>query len=123
MQKKLLHLMLEYFQKNYSVSISLLFLSISIFCLGHTSAAQSKLKVATAQFPVSGDVHKNADYIKKLMREAALQKADVVHFSEASLTGYPPMDIPSFANYDWNSLSMETKDIMALAKELSIWVI
>src|SRR3954463_3114162 len=124
MQKKLLHLMLlKYFQKNYSECIFLLFLLMSIFCFGLRSVAQSKLKVATAQFPVSGDVHENADYIKKFMREAALQKADVVHFSEASLTGYPPMDIPSFANYDWNALSMETKDIMALAKELSIWVI
>ena len=82
-----------------------------------------KLKVATCQFPVSGDVHKNANFIKDFIKEAALQKADVVHFSEACLTGYPPNDIPSFENYDWDALSKETKEIMALAKQYNVWVI
>ncbi len=84
---------------------------------------QGKLKVATCQFPVSGDVHKNAKFIKDFIKKAALQKADIVHFSEASLTGYPPVDIPSFKNYDWDALSKETKEIMALAKQFNVWII
>jgi predicted amidohydrolase len=83
----------------------------------------SKLKVATCQFPVSGDVHKNASFIKDFIKQAALQQADIVHFSEACLTGYPPIDIPSFDNYDWNALSKETTEIMALAKQYHIWVV
>jgi predicted amidohydrolase len=110
-------------QKSISTKLCLVFFAISMLGFRPTIFAQSTLKVATCQFPVTGDVHKNADYIKNYIREAALQKADVVHFSEAALTGYPPLDMKSFDNYNWQALSTETKAIMALAKELNIWVI
>ncbi len=44
------------------------------------------LKVATCQFPVSGDVDENARYIKDFIKQAAANKADVVHLSEAALS-------------------------------------
>jgi len=79
--------------------------------------------VATCQFPVTGDLKSNADYIKKFIREAAENHADIVHFSEAALSGYPPGDIPSFENYDWEALRAETYEIMSLAKKHKIWVV
>ena len=85
--------------------------------------AQEKLRIATCQFPVSGDVNNNANYIKKFIKEAALHHADIVLFSEASLTGYPPLNIPSFENYDWKTLKQRTKEIMDMAKKYHIWVI
>ena len=97
--------------------------SILLFSFGTGNSPSGKLKVATCQFPVTGDVHKNAQFIKDFIKEAAAQKADIVHFSEASLTGYPPVDIPSFDHYDWNALGDETKAIMALAKQYNIWVL
>ena len=88
-----------------------------------TGFAQEKLKVATCQFPVSGDLMSNVDYIKKYLVEASQHKADIVHFSEAALTGYPPGDIPSFENYDWEKLREVTFEIMDLARENNIWVV
>jgi len=96
---------------------------IVLTCFCHTGFAQEKLKVATCQFPVTGDLKSNADYIKKLIEEAAQNHADIVHFSEAALSGYPPGDIPSFENYDWEALRAETYEIMSLAKEKRIWVV
>jgi len=100
-----------------------LLFSIFLFSFEFDNLPVEKLKVAICQFQVSGDVHKNAKFIKDFIKEAAVQKADIVHFSEASLTGYPPVDIASFNNYDWDALSNETKEIMALAKQYNIWVV
>lgn len=85
--------------------------------------SQEKLKIAVCQFPVTGDLKRNSGYIKKFIREAASERADIIQFSEACLTGYPPKDIPSFNDYDWESLRSETKEIMSLARENNIWVI
>ena len=46
------------------------------------------LRVATCQFPVSADVHTNAEWIRAQMREARQQSADIAHFSESALSGY-----------------------------------
>ncbi|HUQ67732.1 MAG TPA: carbon-nitrogen hydrolase family protein [Flavitalea sp.] len=81
-----------------------------------------KLKVAACQFPVTGDIKENARYIKKFIREAAMNGADIIQFPEASLSGYPPVDVPSFENYNWELLRAETNEVMSLAKELHIWV-
>lgn len=81
------------------------------------------LKVATCQFPVSADIDENARYIKDFVREAAANQADVVHFSEAALSGYARVDVPDFDHYDWDKLRAHTHDIMRLAKEHRIWVV
>lgn len=95
-------------------------------CLsGITSQAcsQDKLKLATCQFPVSGDILENSGYIKKFIREAALNDSDLIQFPEQALSGYPPVDITSFKDYNWQLLRAETKEIMTLAKEYHIWVV
>jgi hypothetical protein len=85
--------------------------------------ARPGLKVATCQFPVSGDVAENAKYIKDWITKAAANKADIVHFSEAALSGYAGADVPDFDNYDWDKLRFHTQEIVSLAKEHSIWVV
>ena len=55
---------------------------------------QGRLKLATCQFPVTGNIRRNSANIKNFIKEAAHSDADVVHFSEAALSGYPPRDIP-----------------------------
>jgi predicted amidohydrolase len=104
----------------------LLIFSISILLLFIYNAnilSQEKLKVAVCQFPVSGDVKSNAGFIKQFIREAAINKADLVQFPEAALTGYPPKDIPSFSAYNWDALREETREILSLAREYNIYVI
>jgi predicted amidohydrolase len=98
--------------------ILICFLSFS----GQTSS-QDKLKIATCQFPVSGEILENSSYIKRFIREAASNGCDIIQFPEQALSGYPPVDIPSFQNYNWDLLRAETKDIIALAKENNIWVV
>jgi predicted amidohydrolase len=97
----------------------------AVFLIGFAGKSHSKerLKVATCQFPVSGNIESNADYIKRFIKEAALNKADIVHFSEAALSGYPPQDIPSFQNFNWAKLRDETYSIVSLAQKRHIWVI
>lgn len=100
----------------------LMILICFLFFSGQTNS-QGKLKIATSQFPVSGDILENSNYIKKFIREAALNGSDIIQFSEQTLCGYPPADVPSFENYNWDLLRAETKDIMILAKEYNIWVV
>ena len=114
----------------FTIRSAVLFLSrislltvIFIISFSGKITSEEKLKVATCQFPVSGDIKSNANYIEKFIKEAALNKADIVHFSEAALSGYPPKDIPSFQNFLWDDLRAETYYIMSLAKEHNIWVI
>jgi predicted amidohydrolase len=97
----------------------------SVLLVGFASEGRSeeKLKVATCQFPVGGNIGSNAGYMKRFIKEAASNKADIIQFSEAALSGYPPIDIPSFDNFDWAKLRDETYQIMSLAKKHRIWVI
>jgi predicted amidohydrolase len=87
------------------------------------STDDSGLKVATCQFPVSANIGQNAKYITRFIEQAAANEADVVHFSEAALSGYAGVDVPNFENYDWDKLRTHTHDIMNLAKECHIWVV
>lgn len=84
---------------------------------------QGKLQLATCQFPVSGDVEANGEWIRRQMREARQQGADLVHFSECALSGYAGNDFRSAAEFDWERLRKETESILALAKELQVWVV
>jgi deaminated glutathione amidase len=85
--------------------------------------AEETLKIATCQFPVTGDIRQNAEYVKNYITEAVENSADVVHFSEASLSGYPPGDFSSFESFDWGELRAQTVEITALAKKYGVWVI
>ncbi len=101
----------------------LLGLSCCLRVDGGTPAPDPPLKVATCQFPVSGDVDENARYVKELTREAAANQADIVQFPEAALSGYARVDVPDFGRYDWDKLRARTKEIMDLAKEHRIWIV
>lgn len=57
------------------------------------------------------------------MIEAKLKKADIVHFSECALSGYPGVDMQSLENFNWYELHQMTDSIISLAKKLNIWVI
>ena len=83
----------------------------------------SKLKVATCQFAVGASIKRNSRAICELLRKAKKAKADVVHFSECSLSGYVGTDFPNFEGYDWQLLREETEKVMALAAKLKLWVV
>ena len=81
------------------------------------------LNIATCQFPVCADIETNARHIAALMRDAAEQEADIVHFSECALSGYAGVDFASFEGYHWGLLKEKTLEIIELAGELQIWVV
>ncbi len=99
----------------------LILLSILLFRLEGNS--QEKFRIATCQFSVSGSISENSKNIQSIIKEAALNGADLIQFPEQALSGYPPVDFKSFENYNWNLLRAETAAILAAAKENNIWVV
>jgi predicted amidohydrolase len=82
-----------------------------------------KLRIATCQFPVSANSAENAKYIQDFMRQAAAGGAHLMHTSETSLSGYAKWDIPTFENFDWDTLRKETAALQSLARELKMWLV
>ena len=82
-----------------------------------------KLRVASCQFPVTGEVARNARYIRRYMKKAADAGAHLLHTSEACLSGYAGVDFPSFKGYGWDVLRRETARLHELASELNLWLV
>ncbi|MBS0000069.1 MAG: carbon-nitrogen hydrolase family protein [Cyclobacteriaceae bacterium] len=81
------------------------------------------IRIASCQFPVSSDIGANLNWIREQMIEANLKQADIIHFPECALTGYPGTDMESLENFDWQALRQATDSVRALSEELGIWVI
>lgn len=82
-----------------------------------------QLTVATCQFPVTADIGRNLKQIERQMREAQNRGAHLAHFSECCLSGYAGIEFESFVGYDWDLLARSTDRVMAVAREIGIWVI
>ncbi len=106
-------------------------LGVGLCCFGcagdYSSVAkeskEGRIFVATCQFPVSDDIEANGEWIRKQMRQGSSKGADIAHFSEGALSGYAGVDYDDFENYDWDKLRSELESIMALARELKLWVV
>ena len=81
------------------------------------------LRVATCQFPTSADIRKNVEYVLDQTYHAKDQGADVVHFPEACLSGYAGHDVASHRGFDWRQLARSTTHVLALARELEVWIL
>lgn len=81
------------------------------------------LTIAACQFPVSASLAANGDWVRRQMREAKEEGADLAHFCECALSGYPGCDYQTLDGFDWEQLAKETDSILELAKELELWVI
>ncbi len=79
------------------------------------------LNVATCQFPMSAQIESNRQFVAKQMRQAKQKGADVAHFPECALSGYA--DVVDYKKLDWQELESATRAVLALARELGIWVI
>ena len=90
---------------------------------GQGANSGATLRIATCQFPVSGNPVENANYIRGFLRQAAEAGAHLLHTSEACLSGYAGIDFRSFADYDWARLREVTTGLRELAKELKLWLV
>ncbi len=105
--------------------------TLTLFSRGMEAKAQEqvkaqeslKIRIASCQFPVSADINENFRWIRNQIIEAKLKKADIVHFPECALSGYPGADMKTLDNFNWDVLFRDTDSILALAKELEIWII
>jgi deaminated glutathione amidase len=88
-----------------------------------TLSKNGKMRIASCQFPVSGDKKANYQFIIEQMIEAKRKRADVVHFPECALTGYTGPDLKDLENFNWDELHRMTDSIVSLAKRLKLWVI
>lgn len=82
-----------------------------------------KLRVASCQFPVTEDISRNARYIRRFMKRASEAEADLLHTSEACLSGYANKDFSTFKGYNWDLLRKETAALRETAKKLEIWLV
>lgn len=81
------------------------------------------IRIATCQFAVGPSVNRNAARIIKQIDQAAKRRADVVHFPESAMTGYPGTDLPSWDGFDWDNLQARTLGIRQAAARRRVWVI
>ena len=84
---------------------------------------KNELTIAPCQFPVSGDIKRNASYILRQMAEAKEKGADVSHFPESSLSGYAGTDFKRYKRQDEALRLGFLEKIIQLSSELKIWVI
>jgi len=116
-------------KKNYLFLPSLMVLCFHICQAISIAQADSdpyhtgKLRIASCQFPVSADMSANYQWMENQMIESKLKKADVVHFSECALSGYPGEDFKTLENFNWEKLHQVTDSIISLAVKLKIWVV
>ncbi|MCC7352262.1 MAG: carbon-nitrogen hydrolase family protein [Anaerolineae bacterium] len=83
---------------------------------------EDTLRVGICQFAVSNDVRANGAQIREQMWQVKQAGADIAHFPECALTGYPGYKGYAWQGFDWDAIKEETAAIMALSKEHEIWV-
>ncbi len=108
-----------------SVFLFICSVCICFFAKGQHSAdyREGKIVLASCQFPVSESISENYEWIKNQVIEAKLKKADIVHFPECALSGYPEVDMKTLDGFDWNLLYEKTDSVLNIAKQLKIWVV
>jgi len=82
-----------------------------------------KLTIATCQFDVCGDVHRNLSVILHQILKAKSKKADIVHFPECSLTGYGGIELPEIHAEDYPHLLPALNKVQLAARQYGIYVI
>src|SRR5262245_45150582 len=81
------------------------------------------LRVATCQFAVEAEIAHNRRFVLRQLEQAASAGADLGHFSETALSGYASVDSPGTDAIDWDELTAATRDVMAAARRLRLWVL
>jgi len=110
-------------RKLFVILIVILAMISSSNAQNNSSSKSGKLTIASCQFPVSSNISENYEWIKKQIIEASLKKADIVHFAECALSGYPGVDLKTLEGFDWKLLYEKTDSVLSLAKQLDVWIL
>jgi len=79
------------------------------------------MNVAVAQFPISSDISQNRDRYLQQIAEAKGQGADLVVFSEASLSGYGGDEWHDWRAIDMTALAAAEKAVRQCLADHEIW--
>ena len=82
-----------------------------------------KLRIASCQFPVTGDIEENARHVLAFMKRAKKAGADLLHTSEACLSGYAGTDFKTFEGYHWDVLREQTKRLREETALRGMWLV
>ena len=80
------------------------------------------MRIALYQFGVSGNVKENMSTIKEAIKKAVSEKADLIVFPECALTGYPPRDISSSKDCDFNLVSNALEELNIFYPSIQILI-
>jgi predicted amidohydrolase len=97
---------------------------VSGYAIGVMSRLRkAPLTLATAQSVITADIRANGVEIRRLMRAARDQAADIVHFPESAMSGCSKAHIKRWSDVPWPVLEAELEETAALAASLGIWVV
>jgi predicted amidohydrolase len=82
-----------------------------------------KIKIATCQFAVSGDLQQNSGKILLQMRKAWKRGAEIIHFPECCLTGYGGIHLTQIRKENYRALGPSLEEIALQARQLGVYVI
>lgn len=80
------------------------------------------MKIAGFQFKISQDVYLNYEKIESAAIEASSKDTRLLITQECALTGYPPIEIESIKNIDFNIVSECTKKLEKLSSQLKLYI-
>jgi len=123
---------LDLYRKRILMRFFILFVGLNILvihfketdsCAQTATQPTGKLSIASCQFPISNRIDENYKWIERQLIESKLKKADIVHFPECALSGYPGTDLQNMDGFEWDKLHAATDSILLLAKSLKIWIV
>lgn len=82
-----------------------------------------KLVLATCQFPVDEDPRRNLGFATRQIAAARARGADLVHFSEACISGYLGVEVSSHDAAGWERVAAAMEEVMAAARRHRAWVV
>lgn len=82
-----------------------------------------KLVLATCQFPVDEDPRRNLGFATRQIAAARARGADLVHFSEACISGYLGVEVSSHDAAGWERIAAAMEEVMAAARLHRVWVV
>lgn len=80
------------------------------------------MKFALFQFPISSNPNNNYEKIKKAIYEAKESRAQVLITQECALSGYPPVEISSISDIDFEKQDIVFNEIISLVKRKKIYL-
>ena len=83
----------------------------------------AKITLATCQFPIDQDPAKNLRSVQRQLAQAKAAGAQLVHFSETSLSGYFGIELRSPRDMDWDCQRACMEQVQALARRYRLWVV